>query len=47
MILVTGGTGFIGKNLIKRLVELGYPVRTLIRPSPQSPSWGAHHPHGP
>ena len=37
MILVTGGTGFIGKNLIQRLVELGYPVRTLIRPSPQSP----------
>ena len=38
MILVTGGTGFIGKALIRLLVDLGYPVRTLIRPSPRSPS---------
>ena len=38
MILVTGGTGFIGKALIRHLVEMGYPVRTLIRPSPRSPS---------
>jgi NADH dehydrogenase len=38
MILVTGGTGFIGKALIRHLVEMGYPVRTLIRPSRQSPS---------
>jgi len=37
MILVTGGTGFIGRTLIRHLVELGYPVRTLIRPSPSSP----------
>jgi NADH dehydrogenase len=37
MILVTGGTGFIGSALIRRLVEAGYPVRTLIRPSPHSP----------
>lgn len=37
MILVTGGTGFIGKALIRSLVESGYPVRTLIRPSSQSP----------
>ena len=38
MILVTGGTGFIGKVLIRRLVEAGYPVRTLIRPSSRSPN---------
>jgi nucleoside-diphosphate-sugar epimerase len=38
MILVTGGTGFIGVALIRHLVEMGYPIRTLIRPSPQSPS---------
>jgi uncharacterized protein YbjT (DUF2867 family) len=38
MILVTGGTGFIGKALIRHLVELGYPVRTLIRPSKKSPN---------
>jgi NADH dehydrogenase len=37
MILVTGGTGFIGRALIRHLVEQGYPVRTLIRPSPSSP----------
>jgi NADH dehydrogenase len=37
MILVTGGTGFIGRALIRQLVNLGYPVRTLIRPSPRSP----------
>lgn len=38
MILVTGGTGFIGKVLIRQLVELGYPVRALVRPSPNSPN---------
>lgn len=37
MILVTGGTGFIGQSLIRRLVEEGHSVRTLIRPSSQSP----------
>ncbi len=42
MILVTGGTGFIGRALIRRLVELDYPVRTLIRPSAKSPNL----PHG-
>ncbi|MEA4906423.1 MAG: NmrA family NAD(P)-binding protein [Chloroflexi bacterium] len=38
MILVTGGTGFIGKVLIRQLVELGRPVRTLLRPSSYSPN---------
>ncbi|MBN1538125.1 MAG: NAD(P)H-binding protein [Anaerolineales bacterium] len=37
MILVTGGTGFIGKNLVRTLVESGYSVRVLIRPSQKSP----------
>lgn len=42
MILVTGGTGFIGRTLVRFLVENGYPVRTLIRPSPRTP----HLPRG-
>jgi NADH dehydrogenase len=37
MILVTGGTGFIGHSLIRRLVDEGHDVRVLIRPSTKSP----------
>ncbi len=37
MILVTGGTGFIGQALIRQLTSLGYDVRTLIRPSKKTP----------
>jgi len=37
MILVTGGTGFIGQALIRQLVEAGHTVRILIRPSNKSP----------
>jgi len=38
MILVTGGTGFVGKVLIRHLAELSQPVRLLLRPSEKSPS---------
>jgi dihydroflavonol-4-reductase len=31
MILVTGGTGFLGSYIIKHLVEKGYPVRAIRR----------------
>ncbi len=31
MILVTGGTGFVGSNLIKRLRQEGIPVRAIVR----------------
>ena len=37
MILVTGGTGFIGRALIRHLFNAGHSVRTLIRPSPRTP----------
>jgi uncharacterized protein YbjT (DUF2867 family) len=37
MILVTGGTGFIGQALIYHLVEDGREVRTLLRPTAQTP----------
>jgi uncharacterized protein YbjT (DUF2867 family) len=37
MILITGGTGFIGRALVRQLYESGYPVRTLLRPSPRTP----------
>jgi predicted dehydrogenase/nucleoside-diphosphate-sugar epimerase len=30
-VLVTGGTGFLGKQLIQRLIAEGYPVRVLAR----------------
>ena len=38
MILVTGGTGFIGQVLIRHLVSMGFQVRTLLQPSPVSPN---------
>lgn len=38
MILVTGGTGFIGQAVIRHLVASGKQVRTLLRPSAQTPN---------
>lgn len=32
-VFVTGGTGFIGANLVRLLLQEGYAVRVLVRPS--------------
>jgi len=37
MVLITGGTGFIGAVLLKQLVEMGLDVRLLLKPSSISP----------
>ena len=37
MILVAGGTGFIGQVLVKHLVDMDQPVRLLVRPSKETP----------
>lgn len=39
MILVTGGTGFIGRHLVKSLVDSGQEVRILLKPSKVSPQF--------
>lgn len=36
-ILLTGGTGFIGRALVPKLVEAGHEVRLLIRPAKRTP----------
>jgi len=36
-VCVTGGTGFIGSWIIKRLLEGGYTVNTTIRSDPGNP----------
>jgi dihydroflavonol-4-reductase len=38
MVLVTGGTGFLGSYIIKQLIEKGYAVRA-IRRSSKLPDW--------
>lgn len=35
MVLVTGGTGFVGKGVVAELLRRGYPVRVLSRTAPR------------
>jgi NADH dehydrogenase len=37
MILLTGGTGFVGRALARQLVTAGHSVRILLRPSQHTP----------
>jgi NADH dehydrogenase len=43
MILVTGGTGFVGHEVVGELLALGYRVRLLVR-HPERANPFAHHP---
>jgi NADH dehydrogenase len=44
MILVTGGTGFVGRHLIRRLCGSGEAVRCLVRPGSPGLEWLQSHP---
>lgn len=46
MILVTGGTGFVGREVVGELLALNYHVRLLVRNPDKVPAFSnaAHHP---
>jgi NADH dehydrogenase len=44
MILVTGGTGFVGQEVIKELVTLGYRIRVLVRDPRRAQRFANHSP---
>ena len=44
MIFITGGTGFVGREVVRELLALGYRVRLLVRDPRRAGHW-ADHPH--
>jgi NADH dehydrogenase len=42
MILVTGGTGFVGREVVGELVAMGQPVRLLVRHPERAGSFARH-----
>lgn len=40
MIVVTGGSGYVGSHIVKRLVEMDKPVRALVRSRPRAEEEG-------
>ena len=42
MILVTGGTGFVGQEVVRELIALGHRVRLLVRDPHRAASFASH-----
>ena len=42
-VIVTGGTGFLGRNIVRRLVAEGYRVYALVRPNSRNIDALPHH----
>ena len=36
-VLITGGTGFVGREVLRQLIPTGYRIRLLVR-NPQAPA---------
>jgi len=41
-VLVSGAGGFLGQQVVERLVKGGHQVRAIIRPASPAPAWAAH-----